>query len=69
VAAANVTMPVSWSNDDSLRCLAFRLDFNEYYDRTGFGGTCTADTTTGSEDGDASDDEEMEEEEEGSDAV
>ena len=56
-------MPVSWSNDDSLRCLSFRLDFNEYYDRTGFGGT--ADTTTGSEDGDASDDEEMEEEEEG----
>ena len=65
VAAANVMMPVSWSNDDSLRCLAFRLDFNEYYDRTGFGGT--ADTTTGS-DGDASDDEEMEEEE-GGDAV
>ena len=28
----------SWSNDDSLRCLAFRLDFNEYYDRVGFGG-------------------------------
>ena len=50
-------MPVSWSNDDSLRCLAFRLDFNEYYDRTGFGGTAD---TTGSEDGDASDDEEME---------
>lgn len=57
VAAANVMMPVSWSNDDSLRCLAFRLDFNEYYDRTGFGGTAD---TTGSEDGDASDDEEME---------
>ena len=31
-------IPASWSNDDSLRCLAFRLEFNEYYDRVGFGG-------------------------------
>jgi len=27
-----VNGPPAWSNDDSLRFLAFRLDFNEYYD-------------------------------------
>ena len=50
-AAAMSVIPASWSNDDSLRCLAFRLDFNEYYDRVGFGGN------------DAASDEEEEEEE------
>jgi len=47
-AAVMKMIPASWSNDDSLRCLAFRLDFNEYYDRVGFDGAA-ADRPAGSD--------------------